>query len=127
MQSISFTGSDFLLEVACPGEPIQLKTFTGQTEIQMPSPSQESWSTATLVPCIPSFSGGFTSPLTLCALCSPATGFFMKSGSIVIFYSSFITQEMIYLHLIDRLIVMIFIHIVKRLKNFVEYNGKGVL
>ena len=93
MQLISFTGSDFLLEVACSGELIQPKTFTGQTEIQMPSPSQESWSTATLVPCIPSFPGGLTSPLTLCALCSPTTGFFMKSGSIVIFLSSFIALE----------------------------------
>jgi len=96
IQFISFTGSDFLLEVACPGEVIQPKTFTGQTEIQMPSPSQESWSTATLVPWIPSFPGGLTSPLTLCALCSPTTGFFMKSGSILIFLPPFI-QEMIFI------------------------------
>src|SRR3990170_2542246 len=79
MQSGSFTGSDFFFEVGCPGESTQSKTLTGQTEMQIPSPSQESWSTATEVPCTPSFPGGFTSPLTLCELWSPTTCFFMKS------------------------------------------------
>src|SRR3990170_1036472 len=43
MQSGSFTGSDFFFEVGCPGESTQSKTLTGQTEMQIPSPSQESW------------------------------------------------------------------------------------
>lgn len=78
----SFTGSDFFSDVGCPGDSAQSKTLTGQTDIQMPSPLQTSWSTATWVPWTPSFSGGFTSPLTLCPACSPVAGFFMKSGSI---------------------------------------------
>jgi len=81
MQSGSLTGSDFFSDVGCPGESINSNTLTGQIDVQMPSPLQQSWSTATLVPCIPSFSGGFTSPLTLCPACSFTTGFFMKSGS----------------------------------------------
>lgn len=96
----SFTGSDFFSEVGCPGESTQSKTLTGQTEMQMPSPLQTSWSTATCVPWIPLFSGSFTSPLTACPLCSPVTAyFFTKSGSMgkSCFHLSFSTIPSSYL------------------------------
>jgi len=83
MQSGSFFGSDFFSEVGCPGESIISNTETGQTEMHISSPLQTSWSTATCVPWMPSLVGGFTSPRTLCPLCSPTTLYFaINSGSI---------------------------------------------
>jgi hypothetical protein len=83
MQSVSLAGSDFFSEVGCPGVSAQSYRDMGQTSMHMPSPVHMSQSTATLVPCIPSFVGGSTGPQTLCPLCSPTTFlFFWKSGSI---------------------------------------------
>jgi hypothetical protein len=73
MQSGSLAGSDFLSEVGCPGAFAQSYRETGQTSMHTPSPVQMSQSTATLVPCIPSFVGGSTDPQTLCPLCAPTT------------------------------------------------------
>ena len=64
MQSGSLAGSDFFSEVGCPGVSAQSNTFTGQTSMQTPSPSQISQSTATVVPCMPSLVGGSTGPQT---------------------------------------------------------------
>ena len=83
MQSFSRAGSDFFSEVGCPGASAQSNRDTGQTSMHMPSPVQTSQSTATLVPCIPSFFGGSTGPQTLWPLCSPAPcRLLWKSGSI---------------------------------------------
>jgi len=65
MQSVSLAGSDFFSEVGCPGVSAQSKRVTGQTSMQTPSPVQQSQSTATVVPCMPSFAGGSTGPQTL--------------------------------------------------------------
>ena len=65
MQSGSLAGSDFFSELGCPGDSAQSNTVTGQTSMQIPSPLQESQSTATSVPCTPSFFGGSTGPQTL--------------------------------------------------------------
>ena len=73
MQSVSLAGSDFFSEVGCPGVSAQSYRDMGQTSMQIPSPVHTSQSTATLVPCIPSFVGGSTGPQTLCPLCSPTT------------------------------------------------------
>ena len=83
MQSCSLAGSDFFSEVGCPGASAQSKSDTGQTSMHTPSPVHASQSTATMVPCTPSFSGGSTGPQTLWPLCSPATcRLLWKSGSI---------------------------------------------
>ena len=66
MQSFSLAGSDFFSEVECPGASAHSKTVTGQISIQTPSPVQMSQSTATFVPCMPSFLGGSTGPQTSC-------------------------------------------------------------
>ena len=67
MQSFSLIGSAFLgARIACPlllglsqsGVSNQSKTFTGHTEMQIPSAMQTSKSTATIFPWIPSFLGG---------------------------------------------------------------------
>jgi hypothetical protein len=76
MQSGSLTGSDFFSEVGCPGASAQSYRETGQTSMHTPSPVQMSQSTATLVPCMPSFVGGSTGPHTLWPLCSPTTCLF---------------------------------------------------
>jgi len=65
MQSFSLAGSDFFSELGCPGLSAHSNTFTGQSSMQTPSPVQTSQSTATLVPCMPSFLGGSTGPQTL--------------------------------------------------------------
>ena len=50
MQSFSLAGSDFLSESGCPGESAQSYSETGQTSMHTPSPTQESQSTALVVP-----------------------------------------------------------------------------
>jgi hypothetical protein len=83
MQSFSRAGSDFFSEIGCPGVSAKSNRDTGQTSMHTPSPVQTSQSTATLVPCMPSFFGGSTGPQTLWPLCSPATcRLLWKSGSI---------------------------------------------
>jgi len=83
MHSLSFAGSDFFSEVGCPGVLIISNTLTGQTPTHISSPLHISWSTATLVPCMPSCFGGARGPHILCPACSPA-GFLLvwKFGSI---------------------------------------------
>ena len=73
IQSVSRAGSDFFSEVGCPGVSTQSYKDIGQTSMHAPSPVHTSQSTATLVPCMPSFVGGSTGPQTLCPLCSPTT------------------------------------------------------
>jgi hypothetical protein len=70
IQSVSRAGSDFFSEVGCPGVSTQSYRDIGQTSMHAPSPVHTSQSTATLVPCMPSFVGGSTGPQTLCPLCS---------------------------------------------------------
>ena len=73
IQSVSRAGSDFFSEVGCPGVSTQSYRDIGQTSMHAPSPVHTSQSTATLVPCMPSFVGGSIGPQTLCPLCSPTT------------------------------------------------------
>jgi len=65
MQSGSRAGSDFFSEVGCAGASTKSYSDTGQTSTHTPSPVHTSQSTATLVPCMPSFFGGSTGPQTL--------------------------------------------------------------
>jgi hypothetical protein len=58
MQSFSLTGSDFFSDVGWPGLSVISNTFTGHTLTQISSASHMSWSTATIVPWIPSLAGG---------------------------------------------------------------------
>lgn len=83
MHVSSLAGSALRCERGCPGVSTMSYSDTGQTSAQTPSPTQESQSTATEVPWIPSLAGGSTGPQTLCPLCSETTWrLSIKLGSI---------------------------------------------
>jgi len=82
IQSDPLAGKAFFSEVGWPGVSIHSYSFTGQTSMHMPQPSHISQSTATLVPRIPSFSGGSTGPQMAMPSSLPTFFlFFWKSGS----------------------------------------------